>query len=311
MLSHRQYFLPIPSLLLLISLLSIGIIVSPGFADERILDYTSEITVRPDASLTVQETIRVRSEGKEIQHGIYCDFPTSYKTRAGLRRRVGFDLREVLRDGRPEPYHLSSRSNGIRIYMGEKDRLLSPGIHTYRLTYTTDRQIGFFDDFDELYWNVTGNGWEFPIDRVFAMVTLPAGASGRIRSMDGYTGPFGAKGKNFTASIDRSGVIRYRTTRGLGPEEGLTLVAAWPKGYLEEPDEAREKIEFILDNKGIALGVGGVMVLIVFYLVAWARVGKDPSPGTIIPLYHPPKDLSPAALRYIERMGFEIGRAHV
>jgi uncharacterized membrane protein YgcG len=290
---------------LLIFLLSGWIIVSAGFADERILDYISEITVHPAASLTVQETIRVRSEGKKIQHGIYRDFPTSYKTRAGLRRRVGFDLRQILRDGRPEPYHLKSRSNGVRIYMGDKDSLLPPGVHTYRITYTTDRQIGFFDDFDELYWNVTGNGWEFPIDRVSATVTLPAGATGRIRTMDGYTGLFGSEGKDFAVSIDRSGAIRYRTTRGLGPEEGLTLVAAWPKGYLEEPAGAREKIDFILDNKGIALGVGGLMVLITFYLIVWVRVGKDPSPGTIIPLYQPPKDLSPAALRYIQRMGFD------
>ena len=302
MLSLKQ----ISSYLLLLFLLLAGwSIVSPGLADERILDYDSRITVHPDASLTVRETIRVRSEGKEIKHGIYRDFPTSYKTRAGLRRRVGFDLREVLRDGHPEPSHLNSRSNGVRIYMGDKDSLLPPGVHTYRLTYTTDRQIGFFDNFDELYWNVTGNGWEFPIERVSATVTLPAGASGRLRTMDGYTGPFGAKGKDFTASIDRSSAIRYRTTRGLGSEEGMTLVAAWPKGYLEEPDQGREKIDYILDNKGIALGVGGMMVLIVYYLIVWVRVGKDPSPGTIIPLYQPPKDLSPAALRYIERMGFD------
>jgi len=302
MLSLKQ----ISSYLLLLFFLLIGLmVVSSGLADERILDYDSRITVHPDASLTVRETIRVRSEGKEIKHGIYRDFPTSYKTRAGLRRRVGFDLREVLRDGHPEPYHLKSRSNGVRIYMGDKDSLLPPGVHIYRLTYTTDRQIGFFDNFDELYWNVTGNGWEFPIERVSATVTLPAGASGRLRTMDGYTGPFGAKGKDFTASIDRSSAIRYRTTRGLGSEEGMTLVAAWPKGYLEEPDQGREKIDYILDNKGIALGVGGLMVLIVYYLIVWVRVGKDPSPGTIIPLYQPPKDLSPAALRYIERMGFD------
>jgi len=289
----------------IIFLLAGWLAVSAGLADERILDYDSRITVHPDASLTVQETIRVRSEGKEIKHGIYRDFPTSYKTRAGQRRRVGFDLREALRDGQPEPYHINSRSNGVRIYMGDKDSLLPSGVHTYRLTYTTDRQIGFFDDFDELYWNVTGNGWEFPIDRVSATVILPPGASGKLRTMDGYTGPFGAKGKDFTAAVDRSGAIRYRTTRGLGSEEGMTLVAAWPKGYLEEPDEGREKINFILDNKGIALGVGGLMVLIIYYLIVWVNVGKDPSPGTIIPLFQPPKDLSPAALRYIERMGFD------
>ena len=93
---------------------------------------------------------------------------------------------------------------------------------------------------------MTGNGWKFPIDRVSATVTLPAGASDRIRTLEGYTGPSGATGKDVTASIDYSGAIQYRTTRRLGLEEGLTLVVAWPKGYLEEPDGAREKIDLIL-----------------------------------------------------------------
>ena len=51
--------------------------------------------------------------------------------------------------------------------------MLPHGEHTYELVYRTDRQMGYFADHDELYWNVTGNGWDFPIDRVTARVELP------------------------------------------------------------------------------------------------------------------------------------------
>ena len=54
---------------------------------------------------------------------------------------------------------------------------LKPSRYTYSLTYRTNRQIGFFERFDELYWNVTGNGWRFPIERAAAVVELPTGAT--------------------------------------------------------------------------------------------------------------------------------------
>ena len=78
---------------------------------------------------------------------------------------VGFEVIEVQRNGRSEPYALESLSNGTRIRIGDKDVfLIGSGIHVYEITYRTTRQIGFFENYDELYWNVTGNGWTFAID---------------------------------------------------------------------------------------------------------------------------------------------------
>ena len=58
--------------------------------------------------------------------------------------------------------------------LGDANVGLNPGEHTYSLRYRSDRQIGFFASRDELYWNVTGNGWAFPIDSASATVRLPA-----------------------------------------------------------------------------------------------------------------------------------------
>ncbi len=79
----------------------------------------------------------------------------------------------VNRDGKAEPYHIKNRSDGKRVYIGNQNVYLSPGFYEYQITYITTRQLGFFDDFDELYWNVTGTDWAFRIERASARVTLP------------------------------------------------------------------------------------------------------------------------------------------
>ncbi len=151
----------------------------PARGAEKILSFHSDIKINGDASLTVTETIRVRAENDQIKRGIYRDFPTRYREKYGLTRRVGFRVLQVLRDERPEAFHLEGSALGQRVYMGRKEVILNPGDYTYTLVYETDRQLGFFSEFDELYWNVTGNDWNFPIEKASATVHLPEGAGGR------------------------------------------------------------------------------------------------------------------------------------
>ena len=127
-------------------------------ADERILSFHSDIEVNPDRSMIVTETIRVRAEGNKIKRGIYRDFPTRYTDHYGTDYHVGFQVLSVQRDGKAESYHQEDLSNGIRTYIGRSNVYLPQGDYTYTISYRTTKQLGFFTDFDELYWNVTGNG---------------------------------------------------------------------------------------------------------------------------------------------------------
>jgi hypothetical protein len=198
---------------------------------ERILSYISDIEVRRDASLDVTETIRIAARGDEFRHGLYRDFPTRYR-RAGRVVEVGFEIASVTRDGRPEPWRTEPVEDGVRIMIGDADVLLAPGSHTYRIRYQTTRQVGFFEGFDELYWNVTGNGWPFAIDRAEARIRLPA----RVRFGDRavYTGVPGSTGNDARVTAERAGDISFATTRRLAPNEGLTIAVAWRKGIVRE-----------------------------------------------------------------------------
>jgi uncharacterized membrane protein YgcG len=274
-------------------------------AAEEILDYHSDIRVQEDTSLLVQETIRVRSSGQLIKHGIYRDFPTRYQDRLGNRYVVNFQVLEVRRDGQPDNFHLKDLSNGERVYVGNENVLLSPGEYTYTLLYASNRQLGFFADHDELYWNVTGNGWAFPIVHASATVTLPKNIPTAGLRPEGYTGVQGSQAKNFTSSLEAGVGVAFATTQRLLPGEGLTVVVSWPKGYFQEPSRATRLRYFIDDNRSALVGVAGLALLFFYYLVVWFRVGKDPAKASIMALYEPPNGVSPAAMRYLVRMGFD------
>ena len=155
-------------LILLISLITILFLNSSSFAQyediERIISFDSEITINEDASMIVSEKIKVFADGNKIQRGIYRDFPTKYKDQYGNNVVIKFEVLEVSRDGNSEDYHTENQSNGIRVYCGRNDYYLPRGEYSYTIKYKTDRQIGYFNNFDELYWNVTGNGWDHAID---------------------------------------------------------------------------------------------------------------------------------------------------
>ena len=278
---------------------------SPASSDERITGFHSHITVHSDASLTVRETIRVKAEGEKIKHGIYRDFPVRSRDMFGNSYVVGFNLKEVLKDGKSEPYHVEGLENGKRIYIGEKDTLLAPGEYTYTLVYVTDHQLGFFKGYDELYWNVTGNDWQFPIEEAAASVELPGDASRHIISFAGYTGRQGSKEQDFRETADESGIIGFSATRPLDVGEGLTIAVSWPKGYVAEPTKEDRLRYFLSANPGAIIGPAGLALLFLYYMIIWVRVGKDPDPGTIVTRYTPPDGMTPAVMRFITEMGYD------
>jgi uncharacterized membrane protein YgcG len=279
------------------------LVATPAAAQEVINKFISDVTVAPNGALTVRESITVNAEGSQIRRGILRDFPTTYSRPDGTRVRVGFEVLKVERDGRDEPYALESMSNGQRIRIGDTDVFLSYGEHTYDIYYTTNRQIGFFDGYDELYWNVTGNGWTFPILNATAIIRLPAGAE--IKQHSVYTGPYGERGSDAEVIQTSGGRFSARTTRALGEGEGFTVAVAWQKGIVAPPTAGELRQSWIMDNLGFFGLIATLLLVPSYYFYAWFKVGRDPPQGNIIPLFKPPEGLGPAGVRYIREQGFD------
>lgn len=284
-----------------------AMLATAAIADERILAFDSAIVVAADASMQVTETIRMRSEGVRIVHGLYRDFPTDYRDRHGNRVHVDFEPQSLSRDGQPEPFHAEQQANGVRVYFGTKDTTLRPGEYTYALRYRTARQLGFFGERDELYWNATGNGWDFPIDAASATVSLPGAIAAADIHVEGYTGAEGATGADYVARVDAPSHALFRTTRALAPREGFTLVASFPPGAVARPSAEQRAGWFLRDNRATGVAGIGLLLLWLYYFTQWLRVGRDPRPGVVIPQYDAPAGFTPGALRRIERMAWDNG----
>ena len=216
---------------------------APALADERILDFHSNILIAADSGMQVEETIRVRADGTRIKHGIVREFPTRYHDAAGNPLSVGFEVLAAERDGHAEKWRSEAFENGVRVYFGDAARIVPAGDYKYTLRYRTTRQLGFFADHDELYWNVTGTGWNFPIDHAGADVTLPGTIAPDQIRLTGFTGPQDAKGRNYRASANGPSHSTFETTAPLArrdmmqPEQALGLEIQ-PLAELQEVDAA-------------------------------------------------------------------------
>ncbi len=276
-----------------------------GIADERILSFHSEIRVLTDGMIEVTETIKVRAEGNRIKRGIYRDLPTEYEDGYGNEVKIAFKPLAVLRNERPEAFHTQEIRRGVRTYFGSANRLIKAGEHTYVFRYRASRMLGFFAEHDELYWNVTGFDWAFPIDKASATVQLEFDAPMSAITHEAYTGRFGAKGRDYRSRFDSSRRVYFEANGPLSPVNGMTIVVGWPKGFVEEPSRADRVGWLLKDNANLLAAVIGYLLLLAYYVPVWRTYGRDPEEGVIVTRYEPPQGFSPASLRYIQQMYYD------
>ena len=275
-------------------------------AQERIISYDSRVDVQRDGSVDVTERIKVHAEGSQIRRGIYRDFPTRYTDRFGNRVKVDLKVLSVEKDDVVEPWFTETMANGIRINTGNDNFLPVPADYTYSIHYRVTRELGFFNDHDELYWNAIGTGWVFPIEKGTVEVRLPSAVAVNQMHAEAYTGPQGAKGMDYVADIPAPGVARYAIKRPLGSYEGFTIVLTFPKGVVVPPTQSERVKWFLNDNRGVLVALAGLILTLLYMLNAWRQVGRDPQKGIIIARYEPREGQTPAGLRYLQRMGYDM-----
>jgi hypothetical protein len=275
---------------------------TPAFAAEVIRTFDSNVVVAKDGNLTVTETLLVRAEGRAMRHGIYRDFPLTFRDAGGTVREVTFKLLGVFRDGQAEPYHTQRLRGFIRIYAGDKNVLIRPGEHSYAFRYRTGRQVRWFDGKPELNWNVTGNYWNFPINQARYRLQLEDNA--HVVRWTAFTGRRGARGIDWRGGTGSDGALTVLSTRLLSPGEGLTVVAELPASAVDAPSPNTLLWYQLFDNRQWLFGGIGFLVVLIYYFAAWEAVGRDPKGGIVIPLFHPPPGISPALANYIRDWGF-------
>jgi uncharacterized membrane protein YgcG len=291
----------------LIAVAALSLLGLPGFSQtstedpgmERITHFHSTMRVQKDCRVKITEKISVVSRGIQIRHGIYRDLPLYYDYQGG-RTDVGFKLLEVKLDGVKEDHHTDWLDNGIRIYMGSEDLVLEEGRYTFELTYEVDHVLGFFKNYDELFWNINGTGWLFQIDSLTAEMYYPEGAG--LKQFSAYTGRQGEAGKDFTAEKTKNGMI-FRTTRPLEGGENLTVAVAWEKNHLTYPTGWDEFVYWVRSHFLWIVAGLGLLLTLIYNSRIWYLYGRDPKPGTIMPQYEAPQGFTPADAAFLYNYG--------
>jgi len=261
--------------------------------EEKITSFHSDITVAESGSLTVRETIQIYAAGDIFKRGITRALPLTRRDIDNNRIGVDYIIREVLVDGKPVNYFTEKEGGDLVVYVGERDRYLSPGNYRYEILYETAGQIGFFDDYDELSWNVNGLSGK-TMDSVGAVVRLPAGAD--VISSHCYTGRQGSGDSNCTTETDEVGTLVVQANN-LPSNEMLTLSVGFTKGIVTQPPEQLPRTFTWFERKGLVLLSSLFLVfLFAYYIYTWRRYGVDPQKPVVIPQFSPPDGLSPASV---------------
>ena len=116
---------------------------------------------------------------------------------------------------------------------------------TIVLRYRATNGLRFFDEHDELYWNVTGDEWQVPISSGdggnCAAVRHARHARDRVQRR--------VRIRRTDASVAVDGnVVRVAMPHPLEYHEGLTVVVGWDKGVVAEPGIGARTVDVLRSN---------------------------------------------------------------
>lgn len=281
---------------------------------ERILSFDALGSINPNGTMAVEETIKVYATGDQIRRGIFRTLPLSWNRQDGKIFRVDYQVEQILRDGHPEAYSEKQQGNTLTIRIGSADRLLDAGEYTYVIRYQVSNHFSRFPEWDELYWNVTGNGWPYDIDHASFRLKLPDavsylnenGLDSRLRTIDTYTGYEGDKGTQAEILPDGS----VRTLSRLAAEQGLTVVYTWPRDILASapaPAASSPWAHFFLPTEKTMVLWVPVLLMVLYYLSWWWRNVVKPGlkMPAVIPLYDTPEGMTPGFVRYVSKRSYD------
>lgn len=281
---------------LLISLLTLGLffVFAPGAHAEVIKNFDAQITVNKDASVLVVETILYDAEGV-AKHGIYRDITPESSTDEPMTIR---DISITDTFGVPYKWQRQINNGDVRLKIGDPDKTFV-GQKTYVIRYVANNAIGYLDQYDELFWNITGNAWPFVIEQSKGTVFLPDKTS--VLQAACYQGIIGSNERCITTGTT------FSATRSLQAGEGLTVAVGFPKGivvpYVPTTKDA------IMDFIGLWWPALIPLCTFIYMFRKWYRKGRDAKGrGIIIPEYEVIDNLTPIEAAVIMTQTFN-GRA--
>ncbi len=280
----------------------------------KISSFDSSIKIEQSGQVTVTETV-FADFGNISKHGIFRDLPYVYQSDKE-KIYTTINILAVKRNDESEKYEKIKNSSNLRLKIGNANKTIS-GIQKYTIQYSVEGVLKNFGDYDELYWNTTGNEWEVPIEKATSSVVIPFEG---IQKTACFEGNVGSK----TSCVTQSNSLKTAnfTSYNLSPGQGQSIVLGYTPGVIPiltvtPPKTTWERITNPYSFSAFVI----VFILGNFFVVRkWWATGRDrffrvkyvfdkDAKETTKPLFHkdtivveftPPEKLRPAELGVLQ-----------
>jgi len=194
---------------------------------ERIINQKIDITINSNGSLSIIEETTVFANQEQIKRGIIKDLLTNKLN--GNYKSQNYQVKSAKINDQPTQFFVENNADFQSIRIGDPNTLLSPGVYKFTLEYEAFNSLGFFENHDELYWNITGNNSAFRIDNVSGTIRYPKYIDPGLVRTKGYLGYLGSN-QEFTNLFKSNNEINFSYNQSLLPGQGITVVVGFPKG---------------------------------------------------------------------------------
>lgn len=239
-------------------------LTSPVLAQSEVIkSFDAQITAGSDGVLEITETLEV-DFGTIDHHGIFRYIPTVTKV-GDLYRVTPIQVSRITRDGKKEPFTTSNQNQQVYLKIGDPDVTVTKN-HLYQISYTVKNAVGSnYNDHDEIYWNITGNEWEWPIEKATATLNAPVA----LKEATCFTGAVGSTFKACSSTGNK-----FQTNSSLLPGDGLTIVASYPVGTFPKSLLQKNKPGSLDGSTLYSLMVGVLIIIIFLNLILPLRIWR-------------------------------------
>lgn len=262
----------------------------PAFADDNasyvpyfFTAYNVDINVNEDNSFDITE--HISAYFNEQRHGIYRTIPTrnQVKRTDGTSHSVKAKIKNVKVS---ENCDVSIENGNYVLQIGDADTYVE-GEHDYTVKYTYMLGEDQNNGFDELYYNIIGDGWDTYIQNVTFKITMPKEFD---KSKLGFSiGNYGTVG-TYDINYDvNDNIITGSVARTLQPNEAVTVRLELEDGYFY--------FNKTLYNFKLALLVAVPALLFIIVIILWSKFGKDKKAVQTVEFY-PPNGMSSADIAF-------------
>lgn len=262
----------------------------PAFADDNasyvpyyFTAYNVDININEDNSFDITE--HISAYFNEQRHGIYRTIPTrnQVKRTDGTSHSVKAKVKNIKVS---ENCDVSIENGNYVLQIGDADTYVE-GEHDYTVKYTYMLGEDQNNGFDELYYNIIGDGWDTYIQNVTFKITMPKEFD---KSKLGFSiGNYGTVG-TYDINYDvNDNIITGSVARTLQPNEAVTVRLELEDGYFY--------FNKTLYNFKLALLVAVPALLFIVVIILWSKFGKDKKAVQTVEFY-PPNGMSSADIAF-------------